>query len=81
MNRAEIEFMSGRSASRTLESRYNRDVFHKLCQKFNLPTTGTKKALIERLMSYVSQLLLQSPKIMLNRSVSSEMSRPIGKKT
>ena len=48
--------MSGRSAS-TLESKYNREVFYRLCEKFGLSTSGNKKALIDRLMDYVSRCL------------------------
>ncbi len=41
----------------TLDTRFNRSTFLSLCEKFNLETSGNKKVLIERLITYVSQRL------------------------
>ena len=59
MSGAEAALMSGRAGS-TLDSKFNRDVFYKLCEKFDLPTSGNKKTLIDRLITYVCRRGLSS---------------------
>lgn len=51
---AETSLMAGHAAS-TLSAKFNQGVFHSLCEKFDLPTSGYKQALVERLIAYVSR--------------------------